>query len=75
MFIIAATKPLNDNTKGFRFNLFGTKGIVRVRKFKSRGFKTEQGKCMNMLHLGKITIYREAGSNKKSSRMLQHFAG
>lgn len=75
MFIIAATKPLNDNTKGFRFNFFGSKGLVRIRKHKSRGFKTQQGKCMDMLHLGKITVYREAGRNRKTSRIIQHFAG
>ena len=75
MFVIAATKKLNDNTKGFRYNFFGIKGLVRVRKIKSRGFKFQQGECMHMLHLGKVTIYRELKANKKTVRMLHHFAG
>jgi hypothetical protein len=76
MFIIAATKGLNDNTKGFRFNFFGAKGLVRIRKHKSRGFfKTERGECMDMLHLGKITVYRERKDNRTGSRILCHFAG
>ena len=31
MFIILATKPLNDGTKGFRFNFLGQKGFYRKR--------------------------------------------
>lgn len=75
MFAIVATKPLNDNTKGFRYNFFGVKGLVRVRKVKSRGFKLEQGECMVKLHLGKVTIYKEVRANKKTMRILHHFAG
>ena len=75
MFAIVATKPLNDNTKGFRYNFFGIKGLVRVRKIKSRGFKLEQGNCMVKLHLGKVTVYKELKVNKKTPRILQHFAG
>ena len=29
MFVIFATKPLNDGTKGFRFNFLGLKGLTR----------------------------------------------
>jgi len=75
MFIIAATKSLDDSSKGFRYNFFGVKGLVRVRKLKSRGFKMQKGKCMDMLHLGKVTIYKEISKNKKSQRVLRHFAG
>ncbi len=75
MFAIIATKSLNDNTKGFRYNFFGVKGLVRVRKVKSRGFKLEQGECMVKLHLGKVTIYKEVRANKKTMRILHHFAG
>jgi hypothetical protein len=32
MFAIIATKPLTDGTKGFRFNILGTKGVLRKRK-------------------------------------------
>ena len=28
MFVVLATKPINDGTKGFRFNFLGSKGIV-----------------------------------------------
>lgn len=73
MFVIFATKALNDNTKGFRFNFFGTKGLVRIRKIKSRGyFKVEKKQCMTALHLGKITVYKEHAA---TMRMLRHFAG
>ncbi len=73
MFVIFATKALDDRTKGFRFNFMGSKGLVRFRKVKSRGyFKVERKKCMTALHLGKITVYREHTASK---RPLQHFAG
>lgn len=75
MFLLAATKPLNDNTKGFRFNLFGAKGIVRRRKYISRGYKMQYGKCFTALHIGKLTIYREKAANRSKSRALRHFAG
>ena len=38
MFVIVATKPLNDGSDGFRFNLFGKKGLLRKRKSTSRGW-------------------------------------
>ena len=42
MFVILATKPLNDGTKGRRFNILGQKGFFRLRKNTSRGwFKNE----------------------------------
>ena len=39
MFLIVATKPLNDGTKGFRFNVLGQKGFYRKRANKSNGIK------------------------------------
>ena len=39
MFVIFATKSLDDGSKGFRFNILGTKGLVRKRRVKSRGLK------------------------------------
>lgn len=75
MFIIFATKPLNDGTKGFRFNAFGFKGMVRKRKILSRGVGVSKGKAMTALHLGKLTVYLEATRNKYSIRQLRHFAG
>jgi hypothetical protein len=75
MFVIFATKPLNDGTKGFRFNAFGLKGVVRKRKSLSRGYGFTQGKSMKALHLGKLTVYFETGRNSYSVRQLRHFAG
>lgn len=73
MFVIFATKALDDRTKGFRFNFMGSKGLVRFRKIKSRGyFKIERKQCMTALHLGKITVYKE---HKTTMRNLHHFAG
>jgi cytochrome c peroxidase len=74
MFIIFATKPLNDGTKGFRFNMLGTKGLVRMRKRKSRGLSLfNRNKCMTAHHMGKLTLYVEHNNNTK--RKLFHFAG
>ena len=53
MFVIFATKPLNDGTKGFRFNFLGLKGLTRKRKHTSRGYKINVGGCMKAIHLGK----------------------
>ena len=36
MFVLFATKPLNDGTQGFRFNFAGVKGLTRKRKTLSR---------------------------------------
>ena len=74
MFIIIATKPLNDDTKGFRFNVLGLKGLVRKRKFKSRGFKLfKRHECMTGHNVGKFSLYIER--NRNSQRKLFHFAG
>ena len=75
MFVILATKPLNDGTKGFRFNFFGKKGIVRRRKLQSNGIKFVKGDCMNAYHIGKTTIYTEQAVNKTSTRKFHHVAG
>lgn len=75
MFIIIATKPLNDRTKGFRFNVLGLKGLTRKRKNLSRGWKVELKACTMALHLGKRTVYVEHRGNRSSSRFIRHFAG
>ena len=72
MFVIFATKPLNDGTKGFRFNFLGLKGLTRKRKHTSRGYKINVGGCMKAIHLGKRTVYLEHNS---TPRKLRHFAG
>ena len=41
MFVILATKPLNDGTNGFRFNILGNKGIYRKRKIEKRYGKSQ----------------------------------
>ena len=76
MFFILATKPLNDNTKGFRFNFLGLKGLTRKRKVLSRGwFNVSRGSCMTSYHFGKRTIYLQNRGNKYAPRKLCHFAG
>lgn len=72
MFIILATKPLNDSTKGFRFNMMGKKGLVRIRKRKNNGWKVVHDNCMTAIHMGKASVYFE---HKKTERKLRHFAG
>ena len=72
MFVIFATKPLNDGTKGFRFNFLGYKGLTRKRKHDSRGYKINTGGCMTAIHLGKRTVYLE---HSATPRKLRHFAG
>lgn len=72
MFIILATKPLNDGTKGFRFNVFGKKGICRIRKHKRNGWNILREECMTKVNMGKATVYLE---HKKTPRILRHFAG
>ena len=74
MKIIVATKPLNDGTKGFRFNLLGMKGLLRKRSRKSRGIKLfKRDECMTAHHVGKFSLYVERKGN--SQRKLFHFAG
>ena len=71
MFIIFATKKLNDGTKGFRFNVLGRKGLYRKRTSKTR-IGISSGSTMTGYHYGKRSLYLEHGY---SIRKLQHFAG
>ena len=75
MFAIIATKPLNDRTDGFRFNILGKKGIFRKRKIKSNGIKFKALNSMIALHFFKRTIYLEKKSNRTTGRRVRHFAG
>jgi len=75
MFILLTTKPLNDNTKGFRFNFLGLKGMTRKRKALSRGYGIETMKATTAFHLGKRTIYFETKRNKHSRKQFKHWAG
>lgn len=74
MFVLFATKPLNDRTQGFRFNFAGVKGLTRKRKVLNRIGITRKD-CMTGLHLGKRSVYIEHKSNRQTKRKLQHFAG
>jgi len=75
-FTCIAIKPLNDGTKGFRFNLLGLKGLTRKRQFKSRGFKLfDRSDCMVGFHFWKRTVWFETKRNTNSVRKLWHFAG
>jgi hypothetical protein len=74
MFIIlAATKPLNDRTQGFRFNFLNQKGLYRKRKFKSRPLSVTKDSCMLGIHWGKRSLYLERRGT--GVRPLFHFAG
>jgi len=76
MFIIVATKPLNDRTRGFRFNFFGVKGLLRLRKKQSRGFSLfNRDGCMVAHHMWRLSLYVEKRRNKTTERKLSHFAG
>ena len=74
MFALITTKPLNDDTKGFRFNVLGIKGLTRKRITKSRGYKVTLGKCTNAIHLGKRSVYFEHKPNRMTERKMHKFA-
>jgi len=49
--------PLNDGTRGIRFNILNQKGFARLRTRESRGwFKTNNGNTFNQFHFGKFTV-------------------
>lgn len=73
MFTIITTKPLNDHTKGFRFNLLGIKGLTRKRKTKSNGYRIKVGDCMIAVHVAKRSIYFETRDNRFSKRAFGFF--
>ena len=74
MFVIVATKPLDDGSQGFRFNLFGKKGLMRKRKSISRGwFKRQRMATSVAYHFGMRTVY--LFGNGMKPRKLSHFAG
>lgn len=75
MFIILATKPLNDRTKGFRFNVLGIKGLTRKRRTLSRGWRVEHKPCTTAIHMGKRSVYIERKANRRTTRAIKHFAG
>jgi len=72
MFIILATKPLNDRTQGFRFNIMGQKGLTRKRKHKRIQWGIKHSDCMTAIHMGKRSVYVE---HNATIRKLWHFAG
>lgn len=72
LFLILATAPLNDGTKGFRFNVLGRKGLLRLRKRKNNGYNVKSDACMTRVNMGRLTVYFEHGA---TARRLRHFAG
>ena len=72
LFLIFASAPLNDGTKGFRFNVFGQKGLLRLRKRKNNGFNVKADVCMTRVNMGRLSVYFEHGA---TVRKLRHFAG
>ena len=72
MFLIVATKPLNDGTKGFRFNVLGQKGFYRKRANKSNGIKTQRGNTFYQINEGKRTL---AFERKDATNKLRQFEG
>ena len=72
MFVIFATKPLYDGTKGFRFNFLGQKGLIRKRVWIKRGWKRERLKGTTAYHMGRVSLYLVRSN---SPRKLYHFAG
>ena len=69
-------KSTQDGCRGFRFaiSILGmrTKGLVRFRARKSRGFNRQVGKTMTMYNCHKATL---AVQNKRPLRLLYNFAG
>lgn len=77
MFLVIATKPLNDRTRGFRYNVLNVKGVVRLRKSKKRKLQVERKDCTLALHMGKLSVYVETKHNRQrdNKRRMHHFAG
>ena len=76
MFLVLATKPLNDGTRGFRFNVVGLKGLTRLRKHKKR-YGITKGKCTREIHIGKLSVYMgtKVNRDRENKRRFEHFAG
>lgn len=43
-----------------RFNVFGFKGFVALRKYKSRGWGVQRQRTFTQLHLGKVSFAIDA---------------
>lgn len=58
--VIYSIRPLNDGTKGFRFDVIGFKGVYRKRVRGLRAFEvTTKGKTFVQVHKGKHSLYIE----------------
>ena len=78
MFVLFATKSLNDGTSGFRFNFCGIKGVYRYRQNLNRckhTFGIVRKDCTKAIFLGKLALYIEQKKNKTTGRRIRHFAG
>ena len=56
--MIYSTRPLNDGTNGFRFDIVGAKGLYRKRSTLRR-YGMTSGATMTGFHIGKRSIYFE----------------
>jgi hypothetical protein len=64
---IKISQHINGRT---RFNVFGAKGFVAIRKYKSRGYGLEKQRTFTQLHLGKISLAFD-----RRKRHTHNFAG
>ena len=69
---IFKTRPLNDRTNGFRFDVMGFKGVYRKRKTQSRKLSIDSsGETFIAIHMGKRSLYLE---QRNPARKLYDFA-
>ncbi len=65
-------KSLNDGTQGFRFRVFGFKGLTRKRQNIKR-WGVSHGSSMTAYHMGKRSLYVEGGMRQR--QLGETFAG
>ena len=63
--------PLRDGTTGFRFEIFGIKGLFRRRVIKKL-WNIGSGETCNKINFGKNVLYIQ---KSKASRHFARFAG
>jgi hypothetical protein len=68
--------PLNNGTKGFRWQFLGLKGTFKIRKLR-RTWKLSlrKGPCTYMIEIYPIYISVEHGRNRSTARRFRRFAG
>ena len=71
MFVLVATKPLNDGTSGFRFNVLGQKGLVRKRKRKVRATGKQVGPTMDVFQSASFHLHLKRSVQPENLLTLQ----